>query len=93
MKPGRNNGAGAGVLGLGVAACAACCAGPIIGFVGAIVAAGVLGAMFVGVATLVVAALAVAVVVSRRRRRAVACASSTESVALAVPTRRPVERW
>ncbi|MCU1503162.1 MAG: hypothetical protein JWM12_2516, partial [Ilumatobacteraceae bacterium] len=35
---------GAAVIGAGAAACAACCAGPILGFLGAVGLASVLGA-------------------------------------------------
>jgi mercuric ion transport protein len=67
------------IVGVGAAACAVCCAGPILGALAAIglgTAAGL--ALFGAVALLMGAALS-ALVVTRRRRRAVACASSEAS--------------
>ena len=57
---------GLGVVGAGAAACAACCVGPILGFVAASGIALVLGAVVFGAAGLLVA-LAVAAVLRRRR--------------------------
>jgi hypothetical protein len=55
----------AAIIGVGAVACAACCAGPIIGFLGALgLLAGV--AMF---GTIGLAAAAIVVLVTRRRRR------------------------
>jgi hypothetical protein len=61
---------GAGFLGLGVAACAVCCAGPLLGVLGAVGLGAVL-AVVAGslVATGVLALLAVPLVAHRRRRR------------------------
>jgi ethanolamine transporter EutH len=60
--------AGLGVLGVGAAACAACCAGPVLGFFTATGIASVLGAVIFGLVGLIVV-LAVAAVLYRRRRR------------------------
>jgi hypothetical protein len=76
-----------GVLGAGAAACAACCAGPIIGFLAATGVATLLGAVAFGVVG-VVAALAGAAVLSRRRRRQQRCAPATAPVALDAPVRK-----
>lgn len=58
------------VLGFGVAACAACCAGPLLAFLGGATIAGLVGTMFVGVAGVVVSLLAaVAFVIVRRRHQ------------------------
>jgi hypothetical protein len=57
------------VVGVGVAACAVCCAGPILGVLAAIglgTAAGL--ALFGGIA-LLIGAVAVGLVMARRRRR------------------------
>jgi hypothetical protein len=59
---------GLGVLGAGAAACAACCAGPVLGFLAATGVATLLGAVAFGAAG-VVAVLAGAAVFRRRRRR------------------------
>ncbi len=68
---------GAALVGAGAVACAACCAGPIVGFLAAIGLGTATGFALFGVAAVVVGALAVAVVlVRRRRRRAQACAAT-----------------
>jgi len=66
--------AGAGLLGLGAAACAACCAGPIAGLLTAAGVTAVLGTVVFGVAGLAMVAVVVAVL--WRRRRARSCAPS-----------------
>ena len=67
------------IVGVGAAACAACCAGPIIGFLAAI------GLAMFGIAALVIGAIAIVVVLRRRRRRADACTMSAP-VAVDMPT-------
>lgn len=65
---------GLGLLGFGAAACLACCAGPILAFLGGLSVAGVASTWLIGSAGLVVAAVAAAaLVVVRRRRRRSAC--------------------
>lgn len=68
---------GAGILGIGVAACAVCCAGPILGFLAAIGLGTALGFSVFGVAGLAIALLAI-VPIMRRRRQQVACAAPAE---------------
>lgn len=63
----------AAILGVGVAACAVCCAGPIIGVLAAIGLGTAAGVALFGTAALLLGALAVAVVMIRRRRRTTAC--------------------
>jgi hypothetical protein len=70
---------GLGVLGVGAAACAACCAGPILGFLAAIGIGTVAGVALFGLAGLVVAAVAIPLFVRRRRRTGSTC-TSAESV-------------
>ncbi len=66
MNEKQTNGA---LVGVGVAACAVCCAGPIIGVLAAIgISTGVGYALF-GVGALLVGAALAAFVVLRRRRR------------------------
>jgi len=62
-----------GVLGVGAAACAACCAGPIAGFLAATGIASLLGMAIFGFVGLL-AVPVVAAVLYRRRRRQQACA-------------------
>ena len=63
----------AAILGVGVAACAACCAGPILGVLAAIGLGTAAGAALFGAAAVLIGALAVGVVMFRRRRRATTC--------------------
>ena len=56
-------------LGVGVAACAACCAGPIAGFLAAIGLGTVVGVAVFGIIGLLIAVLAIPVLIRHRRRR------------------------
>jgi hypothetical protein len=78
----------AAIFGVGAAACAACCAAPIIGFFAALGA--VTGTALFGTIGLAVTAVVVLVAVRRRRRQAIACATgASTSVAVEAPTVRP----
>jgi hypothetical protein len=77
--------AGLGVVGVGAAACAACCAGPILGFLAATGIASVLGAVVFGVVGLVVVLAVAAVLYQQRRRKARQCAPATGAVPLDAP--------
>ena len=70
-----------GALGVGAAACAACCAAPVVGFVGALSVAGALALSGVLVAV-AVAALVLTVGLLRRRRRRGACARPVGATAV-----------
>ena len=72
---------GAVVIGAG-AACAMCCAGPILAVLGAIGLGTVLGVVAFGAAGLLVALLVVPVGLRRRRRR---CGDSAANVQLGAP--------
>jgi hypothetical protein len=74
-----------GVVGVGAAACAACCAGPIVGFLAATGIASVLGAVTFGVVGLLVVLAVGAVLYRRRRRRAQQCTPTTGPVTLDAP--------
>jgi hypothetical protein len=87
MKNDRKH--GAGILGLGAAACVACCAGPILAFLGGVAALGVVGTFIFGAGTLVVAAVVIgSVVMVRWRRRAITCRTMSAPVAVDAPVRR-----
>ena len=73
------------IVGVGVAACAACCAGPIIGVLAAIGLGTAAGFALFGIFAVLVGAAAVAFVLVRRRRRARACTPAR------APTEVPVE--
>ena len=65
---------GAALVGIGAAACAVCCAGPILGFLAAIGLGTAAGFAVFGVSALVVGAAIASFVIVRRRRRAASCA-------------------
>ena len=73
------------IVGVGPAACVACCAGPIIGFLAAIGIGTAAGFALFGTISLVIGAVAVAFVV-RRRRRAATCSTTPTTVAVEMPT-------
>ncbi len=77
----------AGVLGFGAAACVACCAGPILAFVGGLAALSLSLAVVIGSVGLLVASIAVLAFAGWRRKRRASCAVPA-SVAVAAPTRR-----
>ncbi|MGH9213815.1 MAG: hypothetical protein ACRD2C_24550 [Acidimicrobiales bacterium] len=74
-----------GVLGAGAAACAACCAGPILGFLAATGIASVLGAIVFGVVGVVVVLAVATVIWQRRRRQQQRCATGSGPVAVEGP--------
>jgi hypothetical protein len=69
----------AAIAGAGAAACAVCCAGPVLGFLAAIGLGTIAGVLLFGVAGLAIAVLGVAIVVYRRRR-ARTCALDSDPV-------------
>jgi Flp pilus assembly protein TadB len=79
----------AAIVGVGAVACAACCAGPIIGFLGAL---GLLaGIALFGTIGLAAAAVVVLVIVRRRRRQSTACATpGATSVVVEITSRSAV---
>lgn len=81
--------AGFGVLGLGAAACAACCAGPILGFFAATGIVSVLGAVMFGVVGLVAFLAIAALLLLRRRRQAQRCTSAPGPDTLDAPELEP----
>lgn len=76
----------AAIVGVGIAACAACCAGPIIGILAAIGLGTAVGFALFGSAAIVVGAIAIILVLRRRRRRADACTTTSAPVAVDMPT-------
>lgn len=57
------------MIGAGAAACAVCCAGPILGFLAAIGLGTAAGVAVFGAAGLLIAAIGITVVLGRSRRR------------------------
>lgn len=74
----------AAIVGVGAAACAVCCAGPILAVLAAIGLGTAAGFALFGAAAVLAGAVLVAFVVVRRRRLAVACASTKMPATLAV---------
>jgi len=91
MSDRKDGAATAGVVGVGVAACAVCRAGPILGFLAAVGIGTLVGFALFGVVGVVTAAVIGVVLHRRRQRRVSACAPrpSTVTVALSPPTARP----
>jgi mercuric ion transport protein len=84
---------GLGIVGLGAAACIACCAGPVLAVLGGVSLAGLASTVFLGAGGLLVAAVGAIGYALARRRRGAACAlpaATSTPVLLAVPRRRPV---
>lgn len=80
---------GLNILGLGALACAACCAGPILAFLGGVSIAGLVSTTVIGAAGLVIAAVALVAYLAVRHRRAISCAvRSNDPVPVLAPTRR-----
>lgn len=83
----------AAIVGVGAAACAVCCAGPILGILAAIGLTTAVGVTVFGLAGLAIAALAIPVIIRRRRRSAAAtctpAATEPVSVTLDPPTLSP----
>lgn len=81
---------GLGLLGLGVVACAACCAGPILAFVAGLSIAGLASTLAIGLAGLGPAALAAVtwLTVTCRRRGGCRGVATGEAVPVGLPTTR-----
>jgi hypothetical protein len=81
--------AGFSVLGIGAVACAACCAGPILAFLGGLSLAGLAATLVLGMVGLVVAVgAAVAFLLVLRRQRSSSCGIDEGPVRVAPPLRR-----
>ena len=81
---------GVTVVGMGTAACVACCAGPILAILGGLSLASLASALLIGAAGLVIAAVALAALLIARRHAG--CRVSDDSATpVAAPTRRPAD--
>lgn len=82
-----STGDGVGLVGIGAAACLACCAGPMLAVLGGLGLTGLAGTLLIGAAGLVATAGAVIAVLVVRRRTT--CALPDDGpVTVAAPTRR-----
>lgn len=77
-----------GILGIGTAACAACCAGPILGFVAATGLLTATGLALLGAVGLLIAIPGIALIVRRRSTRRSSCMPPKEPSRVAAPARR-----
>lgn len=75
------------IIGMAAAACAACCAGPLVALLGGITILGVGAAIFVGAGALVVTVAVAATVVLARRSRLASCSPEPSEMPVALPTR------
>ncbi len=82
---------GLSIIGLGAAACLACCAGPVLAFLGGLSIAGLAGTVLFGAIGLLIAMPAIVAFVVVRRRRA-SCAVPVGSVAVDPPSRKVPSR-
>lgn len=80
----------AAIVGVGAAACAACCAGPILGFLAATGLGTIAGVLVFGVVGLAIAAVGSVFVLRRRRRTS--CVAAHSAVAVESPTVRAEQR-
>ena len=76
---------GAAIVGVGAVACAACCAGPVLGFLAAVGAGTLLGIALFGLLGAVVTLVGIGWLLRRRRRRRAACRPTAIEVALPTP--------
>jgi hypothetical protein len=89
--PDRKHG-GLRLLGVGAAACVACCAGPVLAFLGGLGVAGVASAVLVGATGLLVPAAAIVAIVVVRRGARCAVPDNTGPVRVAAPARPAADR-
>lgn len=73
------------LVGFGAAACVACCAGPILAFLGGLSIAGIASTWFIGISGLAIAAVAAVAYLAVRRRRQQAACGTRNKQRVAVP--------
>lgn len=80
------------VLGVGAAACLACCAGPILAFLGGLGIAGLASTLLIGAGGLLITAAAIAAFIVVRRRRTTCATPDEGPVPVTLATRAPTSR-
>lgn len=84
----RANRDGFSLLGIGAAACLACCAGPSLAFLAGLGIAGLASTLVIGAAGLLITVSAVAASIMIRRRRTTCSVPDDRPVAVSIATRR-----
>lgn len=79
---------GFSLLGMGAVACVACCAGPLLAFLGGLSIAGLVSTLAIGAAGLVIAVVAGVAWIVVRHRSPSRTAGPSEPVPVAGPTRK-----
>jgi hypothetical protein len=87
----RQDRKGLSVVGMGAAACVACCASPILAIIGGLSLAGLASTLLIGTAGLVIAVAAVAALLVIGRRPTDCLVSDDSPAPVAAPTRRPAD--
>ena len=77
------------LVGIGAAACIACCAGPILAFLGGLGIAGLASTLLIGASGLLITAAAVAAFIVVRRRRTTCDTSADGPVPVTLSKREP----
>jgi purine-cytosine permease-like protein len=82
---------GLGILSFGAAACVACCAGPILAFLGGVTVAGIASTWLIGGLGLAISAVAVIgyFIVRRRQQRSACTTVPVEAVPVALTAKEP----
>ena len=81
-----------GLLGVAAAACVACCAGPLLAFLGGLSIAGLASTTFIGGLGFVIAIVAAAGFIGVRRHRRACGPTDGSSVTVDAPARKTVTR-
>jgi hypothetical protein len=82
---------GLSLVGVGAAACVACCAGPILAILGGLSLAGLASTLLIGSGGLVIVAAALTALQVTRRRRNDCPVPDGSPTPVAAPTRRPAD--
>ena len=85
MSTPRRN--GPSILGVGVAACLACCAGPLLAFLSGLGLAGLASTLMLGAAGLAITAIAIVAILVVRRQRTNCAVPADDPGAVQAPTR------
>jgi DNA-binding transcriptional MerR regulator len=78
-----------GIVGIGAGACVACCAGPLLAFLGGISVVGLASAALIGTVGRVIAAMTLAAALIVRSRRRACAPTNNMPTPVAAPIRRP----